>query len=384
MKFRFDETNQGLVMRTSQRVAMHGFRIGLVGAVFASMMLSGQSAFAQHYGVFSNVDRVEPSAHTIPFWTSSFTYNGVTYPYRMVGTDPATSNSTTVIPTTIVPVKFVFADGNSLDATSKVDSVRNSPIFQGYDYGTGFTQYGDAIQRAEFWSSVSTTSPNWHTLLASPSVTPTLVIDVPKEHGFHYLGGASYPTMWLVDFDWFWTRMHNTLSQLHIQPTSLPIFLTNNVYLLARDQATVYFGYHGSGTTSQPIKGYGNQVIQTYIYSAWSDDNSWAPVYVDPRDIGGLSHEIAEWYNDPFGNNWVPRWQNPTFPQAQQGDLEVADVLEYLDPCSVEVTIGGRAYHPANVALLPWFAREYPSRAYQGAYSFPDTTLLPTFSQPPQ
>jgi hypothetical protein len=347
-------------------------------------MLLGQNAFAQHYAVFSNVDKVEPSAHTIPYWTASFTYNGVVYPYRMVGTDPATSNSTTVIPTIIVPVKFVFADGNSLDATSKVDGVRNSPIFQGYDYGTGFTQYGDAIQRAEFWQSVSTTSPNWHTLLATPTVSPTLVIDVPKEHGFHYLGSPTTPAMWLVDFDWFWTRMHNALNQLHIEPTSLPIFLTDNVYLLARDKATVYFGYHGSGTLSQPIKGNGRQMIQSYIYAAWSDEHSWAPIYIDPRDIGGLSHEIAEWYNDPFGNNWVPPWQNPTFPGARQGDLEVADVLEFLDPCSVEVTIGGTAYHPANVALLPWFAREYPSRAYMGAYSFPDTTLLPTFSQPPQ
>src|SRR5262249_6347797 len=99
-----------------------------------ALMLLGQHAFAQHYAVFSNVDKVEPSAHTIPFWTSSFTYNGVVYPYRMVGTDPANSNSTTLIPTIIVPVKFVFADGFSPDATSKVDGVRNSPIFQGYDY----------------------------------------------------------------------------------------------------------------------------------------------------------------------------------------------------------------------------------------------------------
>jgi hypothetical protein len=384
MKRRFDEMNKGFGICVAQRVAMKGFRITLAGAVLTALMLFGQDALAQRYGVFSNVDKVEPNADTIPYWTSSFNYNGVVYPYKMVGTDPATSNSTTVIPTIIVPVKFVFADGNSLDGTSKVAGVLNSPIFQGYDYGTGFTQYGDAVQRAEFWQSVSMTSPNWHTLLSTPTVYPTLVIDVPKEHGFHYGGSSTSPAMWLVDFNWFWARMHNAIYQLHIEPTSLPIFLTNNVYLLSQDKTFVYFGYHGSGTTSQPIKANGRQRIQTNIYSAWSDDDSRAPFYTDPRDIGGLSHEISEWYNDPFGNNWVPRWQNPTFPGASQGDLEVADVLEYLDPNSVEVIIGGTAYHPANVALLPWFARQYPSSAYMGAYSFPDTTLLTTYSQPPQ
>src|SRR5215467_9678234 len=120
MKRRFDQMTKGFRMCVAQRVAMKGFRITLAGAVLTALMLFGQNALAQRHGVFSNVHKVEPTANTIPYWTSSFTYNGVVYPYRMVGTDPATSNSTTVIPTLIVPVKFVFADGNSLDATSKV------------------------------------------------------------------------------------------------------------------------------------------------------------------------------------------------------------------------------------------------------------------------
>src|SRR5689334_23580326 len=102
MKHRFDEMTKGFLMCTVQRVAIKGFRVGLVGALLTAPILIGQSAFAQHYGVFSNVDKVEPTAQTIPFWTSSFTYNGVSYRYRMVGSDPAT-NTTTVIPTIIVP-----------------------------------------------------------------------------------------------------------------------------------------------------------------------------------------------------------------------------------------------------------------------------------------
>ena len=45
---------------------------------------------------------------------------------------------------------------------------------------------------------------------------------------------------------------------------------------------------------------------------------------------------------------------------------------------SLAVTLNGKTYHPQNVALLQWFAGQTPSSAYQRAYSYPDTTVLPT------
>src|SRR5512142_2715481 len=103
---------------------------------------------------------VPRTANTIPHWTSSFTTDGVVYPYTMVGTNPATSAATTVVPTVIIPFKFVLPDGSVLDGTSKVDNVLASPNFNNYAYTSGNTQFGDAVQRAEFWASVANT--NYH------------------------------------------------------------------------------------------------------------------------------------------------------------------------------------------------------------------------------
>jgi hypothetical protein len=36
----------------------------------------------------------------------------------------------------------------------------------------------------------------------------------------------------------------------------------------------------------------------------------------------------------------------------------------------------GFTYHPQNEALLPWFEFQQPSTAIDGAYSYPDTTVL--------
>src|SRR4030095_16105897 len=75
------------------------------------------------------------------FWSDSFTYHGLEYKYKMVGTDPQKSNETTVIPTVIIPLRFIFPDGQVFDAgTENVDGepaiqrIIDSPIFQNYDF----------------------------------------------------------------------------------------------------------------------------------------------------------------------------------------------------------------------------------------------------------
>src|SRR5689334_7396656 len=59
-------------------------------------------------------------ATTIPYFQSSFTYQGTTYPYWMVGTNPQTSAATTQVPNEIVPIRLEFASGGTLDATPDV------------------------------------------------------------------------------------------------------------------------------------------------------------------------------------------------------------------------------------------------------------------------
>src|SRR5438270_11562396 len=43
-----------------------------------------------------SVATVPRTSKTIPHWTSSFTTDGVVFPFTMVGTNPATSNAATV------------------------------------------------------------------------------------------------------------------------------------------------------------------------------------------------------------------------------------------------------------------------------------------------
>ena len=54
--------------------------------------------------------RVQPglSQPTIPYWSDNFSYQGLDFTYKMVGTDPQKGSRTTVIPTEIIPFRFVF------------------------------------------------------------------------------------------------------------------------------------------------------------------------------------------------------------------------------------------------------------------------------------
>lgn len=56
--------------------------------------------------------------------------------------------------------------------------VQASPVFQPASFSSGITQYGDAIQRAEFWGPVSTNGGGYHMLLGQPTVLPTQTITV--------------------------------------------------------------------------------------------------------------------------------------------------------------------------------------------------------------
>src|SRR5262249_38584785 len=113
---------------------------------------------------------VPATTNTVPHWTSSFTFSETVFPFTMVGTNPATSSITTTVPTVLIPIKFVFANGAVLDGSTKVANVLGSPNFNDATYGTGITQFADAVQRAEFFHSISTTSPDWHALVGTPTV----------------------------------------------------------------------------------------------------------------------------------------------------------------------------------------------------------------------
>src|SRR5262249_5718084 len=80
-----------------------------------------QGTFKLHYG--NGQKKRGPPADfggfALPHWTSSFRVEGIDYPFTVVGTDPA-ANQATVVPTVVIPYRFVFADGGVVDATQDI------------------------------------------------------------------------------------------------------------------------------------------------------------------------------------------------------------------------------------------------------------------------
>jgi hypothetical protein len=102
-----------------------------------------------------------------------------------------------------------------------------------------------------------------------------------------------------------------------------------------------------------------------------------------------LSHEISESFNDPFINTRVPTWQFPGQPSGStvcQGNLETGDPVEVLSTATIPLTLKEKqeifTFHPQNEALLQWFEMGTTSNAIDGAFSYPDETVLPHSAVP--
>src|SRR4029078_2789182 len=108
--------------------------------------------------------------------------------------------------------------------------------------------------------------------------------------------------------------------------------------------------------------------VQPGIYARPDGGTDWAL-----QDIHALSHEIAEWADDPFVNNWVEPWLTPTAPQ-----YDCNNILETGDPVvAIGFAMGTNtfqqgpnpngsqsadgSYHPEDEVFLPWFMRTAPN-----------------------
>ncbi len=316
------------------------------------------------------------SGTTIPYFTSSFSYGGTTYPYTMVGTSPFGAGASTTVPNEVIPLRIVFADGTVFDATDIVHAALRSPMWRRASYLSGSTQYGDAIQRAEFWSVIQ---PGYHVLLGRPAVLPTVTIDVPANQGTVEPAGTTFgthvavKTIGLVNFSWFIDRYDQTINSLHLSARTLPILLTHDVFLDIKTPAACCVGGFHSTTASR--SGNGTRQVQTAIFADYGSQNAIRHVGETSNpfaeDINALSHEVSEWMNDPFGANVVPAWQSPIAPQ-----YGCSNALEVGDPL-VGVAFAVNGYHPQDEAFFSWFARQTPSIGILGRY-----TYLGTFTGP--
>jgi len=296
---------------------------------------------------------------TIPFFDGSFAVGGQTFPFRIVGTDPATAPATTVVRTVVVPLRFVFANGKVFDPRSTIGALRASPLFRPSSFLTGDTQYGDAIQRAEFWQQVQGTS--YHVLLHRPTITRTLVVHVPAAQGLtatsHY-GGA----VGVVSQAFLSQLVPTVVNRLRLSPSKLLVLWSYNVDVQVQlNQGGVILGEHSAGTNSTHSR------VWTWAWASWHTADTILP---GSEDVAVLSHEIAEWLNDPFTTNVVPPWEAPPSYPCSTG-LEVGDPL-------VGVTFAQGSYHLQDEAFLAWFEHASPSPGYGGRYSYLGTLTAPS------
>jgi hypothetical protein len=165
------------------------------------------------------------------------------------------------------------------------------------------------------------------------------------------------------------------------------VITTKDISTFLYPNVFVFFG----DTTQCCVLGYhtyffaqGSDPEQRWVlnYSSWISPGLFGSAFLD---VTGLSHELAETFNDPFVvsdgvHNLTPWWLSPN--GNCQNDLETGDVIEGLPNAVFPVLLNGFLYHPQNEALLQWFAFLTPSDALGGAYSYPDTTVLTQVSAP--
>jgi hypothetical protein len=124
-----------------------------------------------------------------------------------------------------------------------------------------------------------------------------------------------------MDFTTMRNAMTAYIASHGITPDKLPIFILYNVEY-SQNGDLFLGGYHFSEAT------YPNALTtpgQTYIVA------NFRTVGNPPFDTAILSHEIAEWMDDPGGYNGVPAWGHVGEVAGCQGNLEVGDPLTQTD-----------------------------------------------------
>lgn len=348
-------------------------------AFLASQGAQQRFEFASKISDDSAIALRQQRLSSVPFFHGSFLFQGTTFPYTVVGSRPQDGASTTIT-TQILPISMVFegyVDDKGapivLDPQPLLPRVLNSPNFRSASYQTGFTQFGDAVQRAEFYGSMA---PEWHTLLKPPQEIKAVNIVVPRGMAKVYRNPANGALYALVDSSFFISQLNTIVQMAQLRPDALAILLTNNVLLApeADVKRCCVLGFHTAFDAGQ----LGNRrLVQTMVWASWVDSGILGANF---GDVTPLSHEIGEWFNDPFGSNQTPAWQHPLASLGCQSTLETADPVAALPGSSFPVTIDGFTFHPQTQVLLPWFTRQ-PSDAFDGAYSFPDEHLLTSPSQ---
>lgn len=356
-----------------------------------SQPIDATGGFLQREGAqpkFEGASKLSPDARmaltqgrifSVPHFSGSFESQGKAYPFTMVGVKPQ-SNSTTQVPVQIIPISLFFeefVDENGapivLDPGAIVPRVQSSPNFHDAQYATGTTQFADAVQKAQFNAIAG---KDWHTLLGAPQILKPLRIAVPRGDAKVYRNPSTGVVYAIVDTDFFLSQLNTVIQMANLSPDALAIALTSNVFLAPQKdiKKCCVLGFHTSFDVGEMTQ---IRFIQTFIWASWVEQGILGSSLAD---VTPMSHEISEWMNNPFGSNAVPAWQVPN-SIACQSNLETGDPLALMPNAGYPVLIDGFTYHPQNQVLMQWFQRGATSDAFEGAFSFPDQSIMTAPSQ---
>ena len=347
------------------------------GAAGVQTFIPGRALY--DVGVHSSVTAAKleaPAASHLAQYTATVKVGGTSYSYTIVGKNPASKvkNASTTVKVKLIPLVMKFSNGDTWDP-SKTDScdsgatplsrVQKSPLVvkQAWTWGAtaiGTGQVTDAYQRADFWQYAQPggVNPTYGVTLSVSTLSP-VTVNVPIADAATASIGCGNGLLGATDLNWLDPYLQGTvipsLASKGVGPSTLPIFVLHNFveYIGTTSQCCV-LGYHNAFSAAGGIQTYG---LGMY-------DNSSA--FAGSADISALSHELAEWQNDPYTNNPTPSWGHIGQVSGCQQNLEVGDPLSGT---TFSDTVGGFTYHPQELAFFSWFYDQSPSLGVNGWYS---------------
>lgn len=355
------------------------------GGLVAASLLASFATFVASPVAGDELARAADTPHrhpapTLPTFTSAATVGRTRYSFTMVGTNPELRGArNVVVPVLIIPVRFEFSDGTVLDPSQSnaclgglvpLTLALQSPLFENFDYGEGPKQFLEQIRRLEFWhfTAPGKLNPGYSVRLA-PSVLPTLAIALPPGHMTQQApcmtaGGVDH--FGFVDVEELLSPVTPQLAKMGVNAGTFVLFLVYNV------------SFTSGGT---PL-GIFHSVLHLPGGPAGGPPITYAAAntgYVDQGNLvhlAGLSHEFAEWLDDPFVTNQTPPWGHIGQARGCQANLEVGDPLTGTFLPTVQMP-NGFSYQLQETAFLSWFFDQAPSLGFDGWYSSGGTFTSP-------
>ena len=335
-----------------------------------------------------------PELQTFTYQVTS-TRDGNVYTGQIVGKSPFSDpQGKTSVPTHLIPLvivtnsvfagvdpttgKFLTAPGVTVFDPTIPDScssapnnvplklVRQSPIFRPFDFNFGGTDIGtvqttDAFQRGNFFQLISHgqngDGVTYQVVLSPLTTTSKIVVNIPAADGVafpsaDFVGGCSTGKFAVVDIAVYEPAIVGLLTQLASQgvnPSTFPFYLLHNVVqcegktpgcATLNSGACCILGFHDA---------FGAQTFGSADFDTSRIFGSGV------QDVSGMSHEVAEWMNDPFGNNPVPSWGHIGQQPGCQNNLEVGDPLSGTFAPPIHNPQNGFTYHMQELAFFSWF-----------------------------